>query len=228
LRIVPSSPTSDTYQEQFIFKISSDIYGLHIKNLKLGDFTNTTLDPYVVSDVGAYTVKQAKYQNVYWSGGTFDGDFENETTEETFQLVDCRTTDYIRMKTILPFTLVYSIENMADNTSNINLKLGSQLTTDISAYMPWDLDLVGISYNTNATQGTITIVENSLSGSFSEAVAPATATYGSKRYAYGTHTYTKDGNFNPKVNTSGLGAATYEITVIFYLTIRLRDQDLVS
>lgn len=223
IRIVPGTPTSDTYKEQFIFDIDANVIGLTIDNVYLSSFANT-FDNYVINDASAMAITQAKYTGVYWSGGSFTDDFEAVDMEKKFNVVETRATDVFKIKSMLPFCQNFSRDNLADDTAGQILSRSGTFTTTDRIYIPWNCSLVGMSWYHNASTGTITVTEDTLTGSYSEEIA-GTSVSGSVTYAIGEHTLSRNASFNPKVTTASLTSATRDITVVFFFAVDIDEQD---
>ncbi len=217
--------TSDAEQEQFIVGISTDIYGLNIHDMSIGDFSNGGFNNYMVEAIGANTLWNASYARVWYSGSNLDGEWEDTATERVFANSLPSKTDYYQIRTLLPWTIMFRWDSMADDTADIAGVMYDLASPPNPNQMriPWAFALVGISYDTNASAGTITITESNLS--LSQAISPGANASGTFRYDLDDYQeLSTNQNFTPLVTTASLGG-TEELNVIFYLTILPDAQD---
>lgn len=159
----------------------------------------------------------------------YDALFEPTTEIVNWETVpsDAGTSKLIRVNTILPFALTFTWTDMTDDSANDGDIVGFTATTRAKQVrIPWGASLVGISYSTSASAGTITLSDTNTG--LSEVITPGDDDDGSFRYDIGDNELTYNQNFYPKATTADLGAATYDLIVTFFFALSMDDQDRIS
>jgi len=213
-----------THKEQYIIQFggSAAIYGLNLDIQAPSGFNSENGDSMAV--VGPFIATHLKGAKLSTTKQASVGTIADKTTEQYFISVSDTQEPYFKIKTLLPFTQQFSKLNMLDDTASQAMSINPNIITTDRIFLPWNCSLVGISWYHNASAGTITVTEDSLTGTFSEAIS-GTASNGSITFPVGTHSLTRNTKFNPVITTASLGTNTRDISIIFYFTIDIDEQD---
>jgi hypothetical protein len=242
IRVLKGTLDSDKASTLNLFYITEEgaagtgyIEGLTVEHLTIGDLVNgATGNVYIVNNANggadAVTLRACRYgpQSVAAVGTAYTAIFNSTTTEKLFSSILDDQNLYQRINTLIPFSVVFSAENLTDNTIDQSIYLNNLVNAAANRLpIPWGSSLVGIGIRTDTVGvgSSVTVTSASLTPALSEAFSTATVQTQYKRYAVGAYVIGASTAFIPLVAVAGVGGNTRDVVVTFFFAINIDEQD---